>query len=106
VTTPFHAVIQILDQGLGWRGDESTEERVLQLERALELAGLKLGEAVPLIAEMLNLPVAAKYPPLMFAPDQKRRRLLANLAEGAQCRSAAANSNCAGGSALGRSLDA
>src|SRR5262249_14722772 len=34
--TPFHAVIQILDQGLGWRGDESKEERVVQLERSLE----------------------------------------------------------------------
>src|SRR5215469_352468 len=78
--TPFHAVIQILDQGLGWRGDESKEERVGQLERSLELAGLKLGEAAPLIAEMLNLPIPEKYPPLMFAPDQKRRRLLANLA--------------------------
>src|SRR5215472_269264 len=78
--TPFHAVIQILDQGLGWRGDESKEERVVQLERSLELAGLKLGEAAPLIAEMLNLPIPEKYPPLMFAPDQKRRRLLANLA--------------------------
>src|SRR5262249_4766055 len=78
--TPFHAVMQILDQGLGWRGDESKEERVVQLERSLELAGLKLGEAVPLLAEMLNLPIPEKYPPLMFAPDQKRRRLLANLA--------------------------
>ena len=77
--TPFHAVIQILDQGLRWRGDESKEERVVQLERSLELNGLKLGEAVPLIAEMLNLPIPAKYSPLMFAPDQSRRRLMANL---------------------------
>src|SRR5215469_9503857 len=78
--TPFHAVIQILDRGLGWSGDKSKEERVVQLERALDLAGLKLGEAAPLIADILNLPIPKKYPPLMFAPDQKRRRLLANLA--------------------------
>ena len=78
--TPFHAVTQILDQGLGWRGDESKEERLSRLERSLELAGMKLGEAVPLIAEMLSLPIPEKYPPLMFAPDQRRRRLLANLA--------------------------
>ena len=78
--TPFHAIVQILDQGLGWHGDESQEERVVQLERSLDLTGLKLGEAVPLIAEMLNLPIPTKYPPLMFAPDQKRRRLMANLA--------------------------
>ena len=41
---------------------------------------MKLVEAVPLIAEMLNLPIPEKYPPLMFAPDQKRKRLLAALA--------------------------
>lgn len=77
--TPFHAVTEIREQGLGWRGDESPAERVAQLERRLEGAGLKLGEAVPLIAELLNLPSPDKYPPLMFAPDQRRKRLLANL---------------------------
>jgi len=79
-STPFHAVTQILDQGLGWRGDESNAERTSQLERSLELAGMKLDEAVPLIAELLNLPIPDKYPPLLFAPDQKRKRLLASLA--------------------------
>ncbi len=78
--TPFHAVTQILDQGLGWRGDESPEERLDLLEQALEVSGVKLAEAVPLIAEMLNLPIPQKYPPLMFAPDQKRKRQLADLA--------------------------
>jgi len=78
--TPFHAVSQMLNQGLGWRGDESKEERVVQVERSLELSGMKLGETVPLIAEMLNLPIPEKYPPLIFAPDQKRKRLLAALA--------------------------
>ena len=34
---------------------------------------------MPLIAEMLGLPIPDKYPPLVFAPDQRRRRLLANL---------------------------
>jgi predicted ATPase len=77
--TPFHAVNQILDGGLGWRGDESPEERVVQLERFLQLAGLKVSEALPLIAEMLNLPIPNEYSALMFAPDQKRRRLLSNL---------------------------
>jgi class 3 adenylate cyclase/tetratricopeptide (TPR) repeat protein len=78
--TPFHAVAQILVQGLDRRGEDSPEERVVQLERALERSGLKLSEAVPLIADMLGLPIPEKYPPLVFAPDQRRRRLLANLA--------------------------
>jgi class 3 adenylate cyclase/tetratricopeptide (TPR) repeat protein len=79
-STPFHAVTEMLEQGLGWRGDESPEERVTHLERRLEgAAELKLNEALPLIAELLNLPIPDRYPPLMFAPDQRRRRLLANL---------------------------
>ncbi len=77
--TPLHAVTQLLAQGLGWRGDESPEDRVTQLERSLELAGLKLSEAVPLIAELLYLPKPENYPPVTFTPDQRRRRLLANL---------------------------
>ena len=68
--TPFHAVTQILDRGLGWRGDESPDERVTQLELGLERAGLKVGEVVPLMAELLGLPIQDKYPPPMFAPDR------------------------------------
>jgi predicted ATPase len=79
-STPFHAVTQMLDQVLRWRGDESKEDRLVDLERALELDGMKLGEAVPLIAEILNLPTPEKYPQPLFAPDQKRKRLVANIA--------------------------
>jgi class 3 adenylate cyclase len=78
-STPFHAVTQLLRQALGWRGNESHQDRVTQLERNLELAGLKLSEALPLIAELLDLPKPENYPPLTFTPEQRRRRLLANL---------------------------
>jgi class 3 adenylate cyclase/tetratricopeptide (TPR) repeat protein len=78
--TPFHAVAQMLNQGLGWDADESKEQRVIQLERALELARMKLGEAMPLIAEMLDLPIPKNYTLPTLPPDQKRKRLLAALA--------------------------
>ncbi|WP_309604881.1 AAA family ATPase [Phenylobacterium sp.] len=78
--TPFHAVIQMFNQGLGWRGDEDAVERVSRLEQALAPTELKLDEAVPLIAEMLGLPVPPTYPPLNLAPDQRRVRLLSALA--------------------------
>ena len=77
--TPFHAVIQMLDQGLGWRGDESKEERFAVLERALQTAGLKLDEALPLIAELLDLPLSANYAAVKFSAEQKRKRLFAAL---------------------------
>ncbi len=77
--TPFHAVTQMLDQGLGWRGDESKEERFAALERALQAAGLKLEEALPLIAELLDLPLSPSYAAVKFSPEQKRKRLFAAL---------------------------
>jgi class 3 adenylate cyclase/tetratricopeptide (TPR) repeat protein len=79
--TPFYAVTEMLRELLAWRGDESAEEQVAQLETRLELAGLKPAEALPLIAPLLNLPIPAKYPPLSLSPEQQRRRLLAALVE-------------------------
>ncbi|HEX4182527.1 MAG TPA: AAA family ATPase [Caulobacteraceae bacterium] len=78
--TPFHAVVRMLDQAFHWRGDEHALERVEALEQVLERSGLELAEATPLIGELLKLEVPSRYPPLMLAPDQRRRRLLACLA--------------------------
>jgi class 3 adenylate cyclase/tetratricopeptide (TPR) repeat protein len=79
--TPFYAVTEMLRELLAWRGDESAEEQLGQLEARLELAGLKPAEALPLIAPLLNLPLTAKYPPSALSPKQQRRRLLATLVE-------------------------
>ena len=79
--TPFYAVTEMLRELLAWRGDESGEEQLGQLEAQLELAGLKPADALPLIAPLLNLPTSAKYPPSPLSPEQQRRRLLATLVE-------------------------
>ena len=79
--TPFYAVTEMLRELLAWRGDESAEEQLTQLETRLELAGLKPAEALALIAPLLNLPLSAKYPPSPLSPEQQRRRLLATLVE-------------------------
>ena len=52
--TPFYAVTEMLRELLAWRGDESAEEQLAQLETRLELAGLKPAEALPLIAPLLE----------------------------------------------------
>ena len=60
--TPFYAVIpRCSTRAWVGAGDEGNEERLIQLERSLELAGMKLGGTVPVIAEMLNLPIPEKY---------------------------------------------
>ena len=79
-STPFHAVTEILGQGLGWQDADTAADRFAGLERALALTDLKRDEVVPLIANLLGLAVPPNYSPLMLAPDQRRKRLLAALA--------------------------
>jgi predicted ATPase len=71
----------MLREFLVWRGDESAEEQLARLETALDLAGLKPAEALPLIAPLLNLPISAKYAPSSLSSERQRRRLLATLVE-------------------------
>ncbi len=79
--TPFFAVSEMLQQGFAWRGDEPADERITQIERSLELSGIKLAEAVPLIASLLGLPVSNKYPPLVAYPEDQHNRLINTLAQ-------------------------
>src|SRR5580692_8285387 len=51
--TPFYSVTEMLRELLAWRGDESAEEQLGQLEARLELVRLKPDEALPLIAPLL-----------------------------------------------------
>lgn len=76
--TPLQPVTQMLDQGLGWHGDESQEERLAGLERALRASGVRLDDGLPLIAELLGLPVADS-PVFHLSAELKRRRLFAAL---------------------------
>ena len=77
--TPFYAVTDMLQQTFHWHTNQNAERRLAALEASLALAGLKLEEAVPLIASLLELPLDSKYPPLSMASDQQRKRLLATL---------------------------
>ena len=78
--TPFFAVTDMLQQALAFRGDESPAERLAGLERALELAGQKLEESVPLLAPLLGLELPeGRYPALRVSGEQERRMLLGAL---------------------------
>jgi class 3 adenylate cyclase len=67
--TPFYAFTDMLRQTFHWHANQNPERRMAAIEASLALAGLKLEEAVPLIASLLELP-ADKYPPLSMPPEQ------------------------------------
>lgn len=78
--TPFHAVTQMVEQVLSWAGgSEADQTPAARLERSLKLAGAKLDEALPLIAELAGISLSGDYPALRYAPELKRRRLFAAL---------------------------
>jgi class 3 adenylate cyclase/tetratricopeptide (TPR) repeat protein len=97
--TPFHAFTEMLSQWLESRPSEAgrspersrrvsesaasalKNERLDYLERALTSAGLKVAEAAPLIADLLQLPTGERYPASTLTAEQKRRRLLAALSQ-------------------------
>jgi class 3 adenylate cyclase/tetratricopeptide (TPR) repeat protein len=79
--TPFAPVADMIQQVLGWGGEDAVEAKLAQLEQNLERVGLKTAEALPLLAPLLNLPVSEKYPPLALSPEQQRKRLLATLTD-------------------------
>jgi class 3 adenylate cyclase/tetratricopeptide (TPR) repeat protein len=80
-STPFYPVAEMIRRVMGLRRDESPAKLIGALERSLEAAGLKVAEAVPLIAAMMNLPALGNYPSSLASPDQQRKQLLATLVE-------------------------
>jgi class 3 adenylate cyclase len=77
--TPFHAISEMLSQWLELQGAVGSDEQAARLERALDSVGLKVDEAAPLVADLLQLQVPARYQGVTFTPEEKRRRLLAVL---------------------------
>src|SRR5262249_19428498 len=77
--TPFASVPDMIQQALGWGGEDAVEANLGQLDETLERIGLKPAEALPLLAPLLNLQVPEKYPPPLLSPEQRRKRLLATL---------------------------
>jgi predicted ATPase len=77
--TPCYAISELLREFVLPHGGEPADGLLTQLEPQLTSAGLEPGEAIPLIAPLLNLPMPAKYSPLAYSPEQQRHRLLTTM---------------------------
>jgi len=81
INTPFAPGVNLIVSSFIGSTNGTAEERFATLEQSLRDADLKVEEAVPLLAEMLNLPLPSRYQPSLAPPDQRRRRLIAVLAQ-------------------------
>jgi len=68
--------ISQLERAAGFRRDDTDQQRLEKLEALLAEANADLSEAVPLIADLLSVPVGNRYPPLSLTPQKRKEKTL------------------------------
>jgi predicted ATPase len=80
--SPYHQhsalypMIELWQRVLRWQRDEAPSARLQKLEATLAPYRLADADAVPLVAALLSLPLADRYPPLTLTPQRQRQRTL------------------------------
>ena len=69
-------VVESVLRGLFIDRDAPTERRIARLEDAFRTTGLPLDETIPLLAQLLSIPIPERYPELSLTPDEQRQRTL------------------------------
>lgn len=72
----FHPLIELLQQGLGFKPDDDPETKLRRLEGGIERAHLSMSDVVPLIAALLSFPLPERYPPLRQSPELQRKQTM------------------------------
>jgi class 3 adenylate cyclase len=68
--------ISQLERAAGFRRDDTDQQRLDKLEALLAEANVDLSEAVPLIADLLSVPIGNRYPPLSLTPQKRKANTL------------------------------
>jgi predicted ATPase len=71
-----------LERAVGFRREDTSEQRLAKLEAVLSQGTNDLSEVVPLLADLLSIPTGDRYPPLNLTPQKRKEKiLLAQLAQ-------------------------
>jgi class 3 adenylate cyclase/tetratricopeptide (TPR) repeat protein len=65
-----------LERAAGFRREDTSKQRLTKLEAVLSQGTNDLGEAVPLLADLLSIPIGDRYPPLNLTPQKRKARTL------------------------------
>jgi predicted ATPase len=78
--SPYHTnsalypVIEHMQRVCQFQHDDTPETRLAKLERTLQAYRLPLDEVVPLLAALLSVPVAERYPTLTLSSQQQKQQ--------------------------------
>jgi len=65
-----------LERAAGFRRDDTSEQRLDKLEAVLAQGTNDLRETVPLLADLLSIPIGDRYPLLNLTPQKRKERTL------------------------------
>jgi hypothetical protein len=65
-----------LERAAGFRRDDADEQRLGKLEAVLARGTNDLSKAVPLLTELLSIPIGDRYPPLNLTPQKRKEKTL------------------------------
>jgi len=80
--SPYHTnsalypVIGLLERAAGFEREDQPPVRLAKLEALLALGSEYLGEVVPPMAALLEVPIGENYPPLNLTPERQKQRTL------------------------------
>jgi predicted ATPase len=78
--TAWYPIIDLVQRWLQWQPGEAPGAAVERLEALLVQAPLALDEAMPMVADLVALPLPAeRYPPQVLPPEQQRHETFATL---------------------------
>jgi class 3 adenylate cyclase/predicted ATPase len=75
----LYPIIGSLQYFLQFQREDSAETKLTALEHTLDDLGFPLPETVPLLAALLSLPFAHRYPPLAMTPQRHKQKTLETL---------------------------
>jgi len=78
-TGPLYPVIGLLERAAGFAADDPAATRLDKLEALLALSIDDVTAVAPLLAALLSLETAARYPPLDMSPHRQKERTLEEL---------------------------
>jgi class 3 adenylate cyclase/tetratricopeptide (TPR) repeat protein len=65
-----------LERAAGFRREDTSEQRLAKLEVVLSQGTNDLSEVVPLLADLLSIPIGDRYPPLNLTPRKRKEKTL------------------------------
>jgi predicted ATPase len=72
----LYPTIARLERAAGFGREDTAEQRLSKLEAMLGEATSNLGDAVPLLAALLSIPIGDRYQPLDLSPQKQKEKML------------------------------